>query len=147
METPNSAILRSLAINCDRDRYLAGNRICSIPHDRPQLSLIFLVAWCNTVCSVLKSKNTRKESDNDALILLFQARPYYTFYFIWSRLGLFGTTAKEFIKGALTRGFCRFLDQTILKLVVANVTHSEHYRWSLKEDITLIRKEKTNHRH
>ena len=30
-------------------------------------------------------------------------------------------------KGALSRGFHRFLPQTILKLVVSNLIHSEHY--------------------
>ena len=41
----------------------------------------------------------------------------------------------------MSQGSRGFLAQTILKLVVANVIHSEH---NLKEDITLIRKEKTN---
>ena len=31
------------------------------------------------------------------------------------------------VKGALLQGFCRFLTQTILKLVVPNLIHSEHY--------------------
>ena len=31
------------------------------------------------------------------------------------------------IKGAPLRGFSRFLAQTILKLIIANLIHSEHY--------------------
>ena len=46
-------------------------------------------------------------------------------------------------RGYTPRGFCGVLVQTILKLVVGNQTHPEH----LKEDITWIRKEKTNHGH
>ena len=34
---------------------------------------------------------------------------------------------KQEVKGALPRGFRRFLAQTILKLVVANVIHSKHF--------------------
>ena len=41
METPNSAILWSLAINRSRDRYLAENIICSIPPRSPAIELYF----------------------------------------------------------------------------------------------------------
>ena len=51
------------------------------------------------------------------------------------------------LKGALPWGFCRFFAQTILKLVIANLIHSEHFFERLKEAISLIRKDKTNHGH
>ena len=46
-----------------------------------------------------------------------------------------------FLKGALSRGFRRFLVSTVLKLVIGNLTHENHYLYfkHLKEDITLIR--------
>ena len=40
---------------------------------------------------------------------------------------LFRGRIQIFFKGALSREFRRFLAQTILKLVVANLIHSEHY--------------------
>ena len=56
-------------------------------------------------------------------------------------------TSKLLVKGATSRGSRRFLAQTILKLVVANLIHSEHFSEHLKEHINIIRKEKTNHGH
>ena len=37
------------------------------------------------------------------------------------------TITMKMVKGALSRGFRRFLAETILKLVVANLVHGEHY--------------------
>ena len=49
-------------------------------------------------------------------------------------------TSKLLVKGATSRGSRRFLAQTILKLVVANLIHSEHFSEHLKEHINIIRK-------
>ena len=51
-------------------------------------------------------------------------------------------------KGALSRGFSRFLAQTNLKLVVPNLQSTQNIMFEhLKVDITLTCKEKTNHSH
>ena len=48
------------------------------------------------------------------------------------------------VKGVMSRGFRHVLIQTILKLLVGNSTHAQHYLWTTKGR-RLIRQEKTNH--